>query len=127
MIKQIYDLNYHRFNSKSILISWPNLINDDVLFDVLSFKKSIHLTNKALVDVIIAYNSLLVVYDKAIDNIYDEIESLKLVYLNKKNDTVQSKIVWKIPVCYNDYFGTDLEIIYKKTNIDKDEIIELHY
>ena len=32
---KIYNLNYHRFNSKSILISWPNLINDDVLFDVL--------------------------------------------------------------------------------------------
>ena len=127
MIKQIYNLNYHRFNSKSILISWPNLINDDVLFDVLSFKKSIHLTNKALVDVINAYNSLLVVYDKAIDNIYDEIESLKLVYSNKKKDTVESKIVWKIPVCYNDYFGTDLENISKKTNINKNEIIELHY
>ena len=127
MIKQIYNLNYHRFNSKSILISWPNLINDDVLFDVLSFKKSIHLTNKALVDVINAYSSLLVVYNKAIDNIYDEIESLKLVYSNKKKDTVESKIVWKIPVCYNDYFGTDLEKISKKTNIDKDKIIELHY
>ena len=127
MIKQIYNLNYHRFNSKSILISWPNLINDDVLFDVLSFKKSIQLTNKALVDVINAYNSLLVVYDKSIDNIYDEIESLKLVYSYKKNDIIESKIVWKIPVCYNDYFGTDLENISKKTNIDKDEIIELHY
>ena len=55
---------------------------------------------QALVDVINAYSSLLVVYDKAIDNIYDEIESLKLVYSNKKKDTVESKIVWKIPVCY---------------------------
>ena len=127
MIRPKFNLTFRRFDSKSILISWPNLIEIDVLFDVLSFKKSIKSSNKPLVDVINAYCSLLVVYDIYIDNIYNEIESLKLVYLNKKNDTIESKIVWKIPVCYNDYFGTDLENISKKTNIDKDEIIELHY
>ena len=48
MIKHKFNLTYRRFNSKSILISWPNLIEDDVLFDVLSFKKLINLSNKPL-------------------------------------------------------------------------------
>ncbi|MDA8904813.1 hypothetical protein N9I95_03065, partial [Flavobacteriaceae bacterium] len=83
MIKHKFNLTYRRFNSKSILISWPNLIEDDVLFDVLSFKKLINLSNKPLLEVINAYNSLLIVYKLTIDNIYDEIEALKSLYLQK--------------------------------------------
>ena len=52
MISPKFNLSYRRFDSKSILISWPNLIENDVLLDVLSFKKSITLSNKPLVEVI---------------------------------------------------------------------------
>jgi len=127
MISPKFSLSYRRFDSKSILISWPNLIENDVLLDVLSFKKSITLSNKPLVEVIIAYTSLLVVYNNTIDNIYNEIKSLKTLYLNINDDINESKIIWKIPVCYDDYFATDLENISKNKNIEKDEIIELHY
>ena len=127
MNKHKFNLTYRRFNSKSILISWPNLIDNDVLFDVLSFKKSINLSNKPLLEVINAYNSLLVVYKLTIDNIYNEIETLKLLYLQKNNHIFESRIIWKIPVCYNDYYGIDLGNISKKINIKKDKIIQLHY
>jgi inhibitor of KinA len=127
MIKHKFNLTYRRFNSKSILISWPNLIENDVLLDVLSFKKSINLSNKPLLEVINAYNSLLIVYKITIDNIYDEIEALKSLYLQKNNHVFESRIIWKIPVCYNDYYGIDLDNISKKINIKKDKIIQLHY
>ena len=127
MISPKFNLSYRRFDSKSILISWPNLIQNDVLLDVLSFKKSITLSNKPLVEVIIAYTSLLVVYNNTIDNIYNEIMSLKTLYLNINDDINESKIIWKIPVCYDDYFATDLENISNNKNMDKGEIIELHY
>ena len=127
MIRPKFNLTFRRFDSKSILISWPNLIENDVLYDVLSFKKSISLSNKALVEVLNAYNSLLVTYIDAIDNIYNEIKSLKMLYLDMNYDIYESKITWKIPVCYDDYFATDLENISNNINIEKDEIIKLHY
>ena len=127
MTRPKFNLSYRRFDSKSILISWPNLIENAVLFDVLSFKKSITLSNKSLVEIINAYSSLLVVYNNTIDNIYNEIKSLKTLYLDINYDIYESKIIWKIPVCYDDYFATDLENISNKKNIEKDKIIELHY
>lgn len=127
MIRPKFNLTFRRFDSKSILISWPNLIENDVLYDVLSFKKSISLSNKALVEVLNAYNSLLVTYIDTIDNIYNEIKSLKTLYLDINYDIYESKIIWKIPVCYDDYFATDLENISNNKKMDKDEIIELHY
>ena len=127
MIRPKFNLSYRRFDSKSIFIFWPNLIENAVLFDVLSFKKSINLSGKPLVEVINAYNSLLVVYDKTIDNIYNDIKSLKTLYLDINYDINESKIIWKIPVCYDDYFATDLQNISNNKNIEKDEIIELHY
>ena len=127
MIRPKFNLTFRRFDSKSILISWPNLIENDVLYDVLSFKKSISLSNKALVEVLNAYNSLLVTYTNTIDNIYNEIKSLKMLYLDINYDIYESKITWKIPVCYDDYFATDLENISNNKNIEKNEIIELHY
>ena len=127
MIRPKFNLTFRRFDSKSILISWPNLIENDVLYDVLSFKKSISLSNKALVEVLNAYNSLLVTYIDTIDNIYNEIKSLKMLYLDMNYDIYESKITWKIPVCYDDYFATDLENISNNINIEKDEIIKLHY
>lgn len=127
MIMPKFNLSYRRFDSKSILISWPNLIENAVLFDVLSFKKSITLSNKSLVEIINAYSSLLVVYNNTIDNIYNEIKSLKTLYLDINYDIYESKIIWKIPVCYDDYFATDLENISNNKKMDKDEIIELHY
>jgi inhibitor of KinA len=127
MTRPKFNLSYRRFDSKSILISWPNLIENAVLFDVLSFKKSITLSNKSLVEVINAYSSLLVVYNNTIDNIYNEIKSLKTLYLDINYDIYESKIIWKIPVCYDDYFATDLENISNNKKMNKDEIIELHY
>ena len=35
-------INYFQFNSSSILISWENSIENDIIFDVLSFKNSIN-------------------------------------------------------------------------------------
>ena len=35
-------INYFQFNSNSILISWENSIENDIIFDVLSFKNAIN-------------------------------------------------------------------------------------
>lgn len=121
-----FKINYFQYNSNSILISWPNSIDKHTLKDVLLFKYSIEENIKPLVEVISAYNSLLVVYDLTIDNIYSCISALKVCY-NKKNKFVNKKnYVWKIPVCYEDQFAIDINLIANHLKLSKNEIINTH-
>lgn len=119
-------VNYFQFSSKSILINWDNSINNHILFDVLSFMQAIKLSDKSILEVRNTYCSLLVSYTFTIDNIYSEINSLNLIYLHKKKYNISEKKIWKIPVCYNEYFGKDLVNISKNIKLNVEEIIKLH-
>ena len=120
-------VNYFQFSSKSILINWDYSISNHILFDVLSFMQAIKSTNKPILEVRNTYCSLLVTYNHTIDNIYNEIKSLNSIYLHKKKYNITEKQIWKIPVCYNEYFGKDLVNISKKIKLNVEEIIKLHY
>lgn len=120
-------VNYFQFNSNSILISWEDSTENDIIFDVLSFKNAINNNIKQLLEVRNSYSSLLVTYILTIDNIYNEIIALKQVYLNKKEINLKKQKTWRIPVCYNKFFAKDLDNISATINLNRDEIIKLHY
>lgn len=122
-----YKLTYKRFNERSILIEWPQKIDNRVLQDVLNFKEIIknhYLKDK--VHVSNAYVSLLIRYNFTIENVYSEISILKALYLESDNAISVSSKRWKIPVCYDTLFGLDLEEISSTNSITKNAIIELH-
>lgn len=122
-----YELKFSRYNEYSILIEWPAVMDENMLINILSFKKSIQNSIiNSIVEIVNAYNSLLIVYDLAIDNINDEI--LRLKSLNIKADTIEdtSSRLWRIPVCYDADFGIDLEAFSKEKQLSKNEVIELH-
>jgi len=122
-----FPINYFQFNSNSILISWENSIENDIVFDVLSFKNAINNNIKQLLEVSSAYSSLLVTYEFTIDNIYGEIKALKQVYLNRNNINLEKQKTWRIPVCYSEFFAKDLNNISATLSLTKDQIIKLHY
>ena len=65
-----YPLKYSQYNYCSILIEWPTIIDENMLQDILLFKKTIK--NKRVeskVEVINTYNSLLIIYNSTIDNV----------------------------------------------------------
>ena len=122
-----YDLTYRRFGEKAILIEWPKTIDENILDDILKFKKSIENNNiKVIVDLINAYNSLCVVYNLTIENINDAILDLKSIYLSSNNNTVVQKRLWHIPVCYDEEFAIDSNHLSAKLSLPFSEIIERH-
>ena len=123
----IYNLQYSQFNSYSILIEWEAIIEEKVLQDVLRFKISIENEYiKQKVEVINAYNSILIVYDFTIDNIYSEIYNLKSLYSQQNLPETIKPSIWKIPVCYHDDFAPDFEDFSNNKKLSKAEIIRLH-
>ena len=122
-----YELRFSRYNEHSILIEWPAVMDENMLKNILDYKKSIQISSVELnVEVINTYNSLLIIYDSAIDDVYDEISRLKLLKI--KAETIEDALskLWRIPVCYDADFGIDLEAFSKEKQISKNEVIELH-
>jgi inhibitor of KinA len=108
-------------------VQWPHEIDKNILNDVLVFKNYIQNSNiKSILQVNNAYNSILIIYRLTIDNINSEFLALKSLYSNRvsiKNTTLRH---WKIPVCYDDEFGIDLEDISIAKQLSVTEIIKLH-
>ena len=122
-----FELTYRRFSERSILVEWPSEITENILHDVLNFKNFLLNSNiKSLIQVNNAYNSLLIIYDYTIDKINDELLTLKELYLVRVSKAKYVSSHWKIPVCYDDEFGIDLDEISKEKNLSKPELIRLH-
>lgn len=122
-----YELTYHRFSERSILVQWPNEIDKNTLNDVLVFKN--HILNSSIkesLQINNTYSSILIIYNITIDNIYGELLALKASYLNRVSIKKCALRHWKIPMCYDDEFGIDLDEISKEKQLSKLEIIRLH-
>ena len=122
-----YNLTYKPFGERAILVEWPAVIDENLLKDIVNYKKSIEKNNiKSIVELKSAYNSLLISYHTVCRNFENDVIELKNVYLTSdlKNDC--KSVLWKIPVCYDTVFGIDLEAISKEKSLSKEEIIKRH-
>ncbi len=105
-----YELQYSRFNACSILIEWPAIIDDLMLKNILSFKNSIeNYYIKLKIEVINTYSSILIIYNSSIENVNDEILTLKTLFFKEEESEKDKSTIWEIPVCYDHEFGVDLE------------------
>lgn len=112
---------------RAILIDFEPEIDEKSLENLLNVKKIIE--NEMLeedVEVINTYHSLLIVYNYTIENIYDKVLALKgLISKANIGKKINSKIHY-VPVCYEEEFGLDLELISRAKNLKISDIIELH-
>lgn len=122
-----YQLKYKPYGDRSILIEWPSKIEEVILKDIINFKEKIlqkYIEQKIHINH--AYNSLLVTYYEIIIDYGSAVSELKEVYNSKGIYKESSVLLWKIPVCYDDSFGLDLEMLSLEKGLSKNKIIELH-
>ncbi len=122
-----FKLTYKSFGERAILIEWPQRIDENILNDILIFKSKISNKNiEQLLELKHAYNSLLITYKTICRNIENDINFLKTIYTSSDFETDNLSNLWKIPVCYDDTFGLDLDFIAKEKSISKTELIKRH-
>lgn len=122
-----YKLSYKRFGERAILVEWPAIIDKNILNDVLHFKYKIKTHyNEYKVQITNAYNSLLVSYDLEFVDFDKRVDELKQLYDSKSNRGGSASKLWKIPVCYDDKFGIDLDGLSTTKGLSRDEMIQLH-
>ncbi|WP_439151841.1 5-oxoprolinase subunit PxpB [Winogradskyella sp.] len=122
-----YDLKYSFYGKKAVLIQWPEIISDTILKDILIFKSKIEKSNiKRIIEVINGYNSIVITFDKEVNDNSDVFTELKSIYKTKSSESFLSSKTIEIPVCYSDKFSPDLESFSKQKGLSKSEIIDLH-
>ncbi len=122
-----YELKYRQYSERAILIEWPPVIDENVLHDLLFYKKSIEsFYNKLIIEVISGYNSLLINYVFTIEKFYDTVLELKTLYSSNVLPEERKNRLWEIPVCYSPILASDLKMFSKTKSLSIDKVIELH-
>lgn len=122
-----FELTYKPYGEQSILIEWPEKVDENILKDVTNFKNRLeHSVIKSLIEINSSYNSLLITYDYTINNFYDAFSQLRELYFLKDSQKKTKNKLWKIPVCYDSIFASDIINFSKEKKLSSDEIIELH-
>ncbi|MHA7059780.1 5-oxoprolinase subunit PxpB [Aquimarina sp. M1] len=118
---------YKQYSERAILIQESSKIDEDLLKTLISYKESIEeFYDKVIVEVILSYNSLLIYYTVAIEDIYNEILTLKSLFPDSIENQKQEKRLWKIPVCYDVSFAPELSSFAANKSMDIDKVIALH-
>lgn len=123
-----YEISIRPFGIHSILVEWPDRVEEAILEDMLRFIE--HLRECCLEDeqweMIPAYNSLTLIHRE--QPIAFEKFKVQLLdwYDEDKREAQRDKILWRLPVCYDLEFGIDLKEVSERSGRSVDEIIELH-
>lgn len=122
-----FKITYKPFGERSILIEWPTVINDEIINEIIQFKRIIEYSNvKSIIELKTAYNSLLVVYCAICKNFKNEVFWLQNLYETMEIHDDKVSVLWKIPVCYDAVFGIDLDVISQEKRMSKEAVIKLH-
>ncbi|WP_276166970.1 5-oxoprolinase subunit PxpB [Zobellia alginiliquefaciens] len=123
-----YSISIRPFGIHAILLEWPGRVDVAILEDILQFTqylKECCLKNERW-EIVPAYNSVTLIHrEEPID--FKEIETKLLNWYKEDIKIVKrQKIVWRLPVCYDENFGIDLNEISQKSEKNIKEIIGLH-
>ncbi|MFD2201140.1 5-oxoprolinase subunit PxpB [Shivajiella indica] len=121
------EISYFRIHSKLFEIIWPKEISQSILKEQLRVKS--YLENEyaeGIKEIRMGFNtlSLRLIIDISDKECFELIEEIKIQPL--KGFEYRSK-TWRIPVCYDEIFGKDLNQLSKTHQIPVEEIVRLHY
>jgi len=117
---------YFIFNENSILISYDNQIDSELVYVISNNKINIEKNIKGcIIEIVQSINSLLIIFDKDRISMNKLISDLKKIE-NNENNYLKSNKIWQIPVCYDIKYGVDLENISNDKKLSPSEIINIH-
>lgn len=112
---------------RAILIEFSPEIDVNLLEKIIFYKEKLqefYIGEK--VEVTNTYSSLLIFYHFNIENIYGKVSAIKEAFSGANIVKNPNPPLFRIPVCYEDEFGWDLDLISREKELSKSQIIELH-
>lgn len=123
-----YAISIRSFGEHSILVEWPNRVEEPILNDILAFIQDLESNRleKNEWEFVPSYNSLTLIKRESLVNFEVMSKSLHEWYLAMEHIVAKQKFLWRLPVCYDLDFGIDLEEVSNYLNRSTHEIIDLH-
>ena len=110
---------------ETILLTWEDVINDEVHRSVLAYDFFINSVFKEkILETVPTYQSI-AVYLNLTEDIYELIEELKKSVIHA-SDNKGKRYKWFIPVCYENQFAPDLEKLAGRKKMSIQKLIQLH-
>ena len=120
---------YPRFllgGDSSIIVQFENEISQKVHKKVMGLTNAIMRAKiKGVIECVPTYNTVFITYNPKKTTHEKIIEKIKSLNFDGKDQKKKARIL-KIPVCYGQDFGGDLEEISKITGLSREEIIKIH-
>lgn len=120
-----FELKFKQLNNKSILIEWPQRIDESILDDIISYTNIVkEVFVSQLTNYTPAFASLLLQFEEEVN--FKQVET-QLGNLYKSEAIAQKRLFneWHIPVCYHPSLAIDIDT-FKSENLDLRTIINLH-
>lgn len=116
-----------KLGDRGILIEFPLEISEKILQTILDAKSTLlKLDLEQKVEITNTYNSILISYPSTIRDAYSELNVVSNALRTTNISKNLNKRIFKIPVCYEAEYATDLEDVAALKKMKKDEVISLH-
>lgn len=116
------------FGEYTVLIEWPKTVSVAILDDIIRLSKYLEGTKlkSSEWELVPAYNSLTVINNVS-EIEFEKFKEQVLQWYSEMNVSNQSKsYIWKLPVCYDEEFGIDLNDVAVRLNKSVSNIVKLH-
>ena len=118
--------SYFIYNESSILISYDNPIDSELVYTISNYKINIEKHIKGcIIEIVQSINSLLIIFNKDKVSSSELISELKKIE-NKESNYLKSNKIWQIPVCYDTKYAVDIESLANDKQLSPSEIIDAH-
>ncbi|KAA3623660.1 MAG: allophanate hydrolase subunit 1 [Flavobacterium sp.] len=113
------------FGDRAILIEWPEDLTTDQRREILEMDQFIGENyQEQVLETVPAYNSMAIYLNKGVD-VKDFISELNKIEIIPNREKLSSRLVY-IPVCYDEEFAPDLNLVASENGLTVQEVIQLH-
>lgn len=125
MTDDSFDIN--QFSESSILVTFNQKPDENLVLKLQNLRNGLLDSSvKSIIDINFTFNSLLIVYNYTIENVYDlKLDIISCINQESIDNSTPVRTV-TLPVCYDDKFGLDLKELSSKLSLSPAEIIKIH-
>lgn len=118
---------YFPLGDSSFIVKVGNDISVESHRKIIAFAKKMSKSkNAGIIELVPAYNELLVHYNPQILPYNKLLDIFKEIEANLNISKSYTSELLHIPVCYNDEFSPDIEIVAKRNKLTVNEVIRIH-
>lgn len=121
-----YPITLKNFGEKAILVEWPSKVEEAILEDIIRFKAVLESELDANFECVPAYNSIAIITNTINFNLRELKKEISHLYEKERTLVDTKRVLWKLPVCYDDEFGIDLEKVASSLKMTREELIKIH-